>query len=187
LLGEVNGAAAAVVQGIRSVSTAVIALAFRRDQVRHPLTGHGYVGSHRESTAHTACTWVSSKWPARVPDGMVQLRCFVGRDGAQDALAMEDKDLVAAVIAELRSVLGITGDPGFTRLYRWQDAMPQYEVGHLDRLGAMEAALTATPGLVAAGAPYRGVGLPDCIAQGTRAAQQALAALALAPAGSRQP
>ena len=184
LLGQVNGAAAAVVREIRSVSTAVLALGFRREQVRHPLAGHGYVGSHREPTAHTACTWVSSKWPARAPEGMVQLRCFIGRDGAQDALAMEDHDLTAAVIAELRPVLGISGDPALTRLYRWKDAMPQYEVGHLDRLGAMEAALAATPGLVAAGAPYRGVGLPDCIAQGMRAAQQALAALSPARAES---
>jgi oxygen-dependent protoporphyrinogen oxidase len=177
LLGQVNGAAAGVARAIRSISTAVIAFGFRREQVRHTLNGHGYVGSHREPTAHTACTWVSSKWPARAPEGMVQLRCFVGRDGAQDALAMEDDDLTAAVMAELRPVLGITGDPVLTRLYRWPDAMPQYEVGHLGRLAAMEDALAATPGLVAAGAPYRGVGLPDCIAQGVLAAHRAVDAL----------
>jgi oxygen-dependent protoporphyrinogen oxidase len=187
LLMEVNGPAAAAAGSIRSVSTAVIALGFRRDHVRHSLSGHGYVGSHREPSAHTACTWVSSKWPDRAPEGMALLRCFVGRDGAQDALAMDDGDLTAAVIAELRPLLGITGMPVLTRVYRWRDAMPQYEVGHLDRLAAMEAALAATPGLVTAGAPYRGVGLPDCIAQGMRAARHAVDALRVVQPGPRQP
>jgi oxygen-dependent protoporphyrinogen oxidase len=186
LLEPVNGAASAVARGIRTVSTAVIAMGFRRDQVRHPLDGHGYVGSHREPAAHTACTWVSSKWPGRAPPGMVLLRCFVGRDGAQDALGMDDDDLTAAVLAELRPLLGITGAPTLQRLYRWEDAMPQYDVGHLDRLGAMEAALAATPGLVVAGAAYRGVGLPDCIAQGVHAAHQAVEALRVVQPDPRQ-
>jgi len=108
---------------------------------------------------------------------MVLLRCFVGRDGAQAALTMGDDDLTAAVVDELRPLLGITGAPALRRVFRWQDAMPQYEVGHLDRLATMQAALEATPGLILAGSPYRGVGLPDCIAQGTHAAHQAVNAL----------
>ena len=111
LVAGVNDPAAAVVGTIRSISTAVVALGFRRDQVRHRLEGHGYVGSHREPTAHTACTWVSSKWADRAPQGMVLLRCFVGRDGAQGALAMDDDELTSAIIDELRPLLMITGQP----------------------------------------------------------------------------
>jgi oxygen-dependent protoporphyrinogen oxidase len=177
LLAGVNGPAATVAGMIRSTSTAVVALGFRRDQIRHSLNGHGYVGSHREAAAHTACTWVTSKWPDRAPRGSVQLRCFVGRDGAQRALEMDDHDLVDAVVDELRPLLGISGSPTLARVYRWQEAMPQYEVGHLDRLDAMEAALAATPGLFLAGSPYRGVGLPDCITQGEQAARRAVDAL----------
>ena len=177
LVVGVNAPAARVAERIRSISTAVVALGFRRSDVRHRLEGHGYVGSHHERTVHTACTWVSSKWADRAPAGMVLLRCFVGRDGAQAALTMGDDDLTAAVVDELRPLLGITGAPALRRVFRWQDAMPQYEVGHLDRLATMQAALEATPGLILAGSPYRGVGLPDCIAQGTHAAHQAVNAL----------
>jgi oxygen-dependent protoporphyrinogen oxidase len=184
MLAGVNGPAATMAGMIRSISTAVIALGFKRDQVRHRLDGHGYVGSHREGVAHTACTWVSSKWPDRAPRESVQLRCFVGRDGAQSALELDDHDLTNTVVEELRPLLGITGSPVVARVYRWQEAMPQYEVGHLERLDAMQAALAATPGLILAGSPYRGVGLPDCIAQGQHAAQRAFDALRGARAGA---
>jgi len=177
LVAELNGPAAAVAGMIRSISTAVVALGFSREQVGHRLAGHGYVGSRQEPSTHTACTWVSSKWADRAPQGRVLLRCFVGRDGAQDALEMDDDDLTGAVIAELRPLLRISGPPLLARVYRWQEAMPQYEIGHLDRLEAMESALAATPGLILAGAPYRGVGLPDCIAQGKLAAHHAVDAL----------
>lgn len=177
LLAGVNDRAASVAGMIRSISTAVVGLGFKREQIRHRLDGHGYVGAHTEAAVHTACTWVSSKWADRAPRGSVQLRCFVGRDGAQSPLEMDDRDLTQAVLDELRPLLGITGTPVLARVYRWREAMPQYEIGHLERLDAMQAALAATPGLILAGAPYRGVGLPDCIAQGVSAAEQAVAAL----------
>jgi oxygen-dependent protoporphyrinogen oxidase len=187
LLAGVNSPAAAVAGMIRSISTAVLVLGFRRDQIHHRLDGHGYVSSHNEVASHTACTWVSSKWPDRAPPGSVQLRCFVGRDGAQTALEMDDRDLTNAVLGELRPLLGITGTPVLARAYRWRDAMPQYEVGHLERLDALQAALSATPGLILAGAPYRGVGLPDCIAQGMSAARQAVDTLRGIRTGALRP
>lgn len=174
MLGGLNPQAASAAAAIRYVSTAAVALGFMREQVRHPLAGHGYVGSHRGRAVHTACTWVSSKWPGRAPADAVLLRCFVGRDGAQDGLERDDDDLIAAVTREISGLLGISGAPLLSRVYRWPDAMPQYDVGHLDRMAAMQDALRATPGLVAAGSGYRGVGLPDCISQGEDAARRAL-------------
>lgn len=176
LLMEISPAAAAVAASVSYVSTAAIALGFRRADVGHLLAGHGYVVARGEGLAHTACTWVSSKWPHRAPTGHVLLRCYAGRSGEQNALALHDNALVERVVKELTPLLGISAPPVMARVFRWRDAMPQYTVGHVDRIAALEHALLETPGISVAGAGYRGVGIPDCIRQGFEAAQQAVAA-----------
>lgn len=179
LLRAVNLTAARAAETIAYVSTAAVALGFHRRDVAHPLAGHGYVVARTEPVLHTACTWVSSKWPHRAPPDHVLLRCYAGRAGDQRALAMDDDALTDALVQELRPLLGISGPPVLARVYRWRQSMPQYEIGHLDLVGMIETALQETPGLVVAGAGYRGVGLPDCIRQGTETARRALASLAL--------
>ncbi len=175
LLRSVNPAAAAFAGSIPYVSTAVVALGFRRQDVAHPLSGHGYVVARGEGVLHTACTWVSSKWPYRAPPGHVLLRCYVGRAGDQVALMMDDDSLVGTILRELRPLLGISASPTLIRVLRWKEALPQYLVGHLDKMAALERALEHTPGIVLAGAGYRGVGIPDCIRQGIEAARGILA------------
>jgi oxygen-dependent protoporphyrinogen oxidase len=177
LLRDLCPAAASALTQIPYVSTAAISLGFRREDVVHPLAGHGYVVARGEGLAHTACTWMSSKWAGRAPAGSVLLRCYAGRAGDQRALEGDDEHLVRTVLGELRPVLGISGQPLLVRVHRWQDAMPQYEVGHLARVTAVTDALRQTPGMLVAGAGYGGVGLPDCIRQGTEAAAAALAHL----------
>ena len=178
LLRDVNPPASRMAASVPYVSTAAVALGFRGADVGHALAGHGYVVAGGEGMAHTACTWVSSKWPGRAPAGHVLLRCFAGRAGNQEALALDDGALVHALLEELTPLLGITGSPVLTRVYRWRDAMPQYTVGHLDRMAALRAALRATPGIIVAGGGYGGVGLPDCIRQGRDAAEEALGIVA---------
>jgi len=175
LLRGVNDAAAQVAADIPHASTAAVALGFRRSQVAHDLVGHGYVVAASEGRLHTACTWASSKWPDRAPADHVLLRCFVGRAGQGQGLELADDLLVRTLVAELAPFLGLRGDPVLARVYRWPAAMPQYTVGHLDRLRALRAALARTPGLFVAGGGYEGVGLPDCIRQGRDAAAAALA------------
>lgn len=174
LVADVSPDAAGLLQQIPYASTAAVVLGFRRKDVAHPLAGHGYVVARSEQTLHTACTWVSSKWPHRAPPDHVALRCYAGRAGDERALALNDEELAAAVIAEIRALLGISGAPVLTRVYRWPNAMPQYLVGHRALVAGIERALEATPGIVAAGAAYRGVGLPDCIREGRAAATRAL-------------
>lgn len=174
LLRRLTSAAASALEQIPYVSTAAIALGFARADVAHPLAGHGYVVARGEGLAHTACTWTSSKWPRRTPANCVLLRCYVGRAGDARALDKDDDSLVAAVLAEVRPLLGITGGPLLARVHRWEAAMPQYEVGHLARVEAITDALSQTPGVLVAGSGYGGVGLPDCIRQGTEAAGAAL-------------
>lgn len=174
VLRDLNPPAADLAATVPHVSTAAVAFGFRRADVRHPLAGHGYVVGLGEGMAHTAATWVSSKWPDRAPEGYVLLRCFTGRAGEQQALALDDGALAEALLAEVTPLLGITGAPELTRVYRWNAAMPQYTLGHLERVAALRRALEATPGIIVAGGGYGGVGLPDCIRQGREAAAEAL-------------
>ena len=147
-------------------STATIALAFPRDAVSHPLRGSGFVVPRTEATGILAASWLSSKWPHRAPQGSVLLRTFVG--GARDPAALDrsDAEIAARSLAALRPVLGISGEPLFARVYRFERANAQHEVGHLARLEAIERALARHPGLFLTGSGFRGVGIPDCIADG---------------------
>ena len=154
-------------------SAATVALAFRRDQVSHPLTGSGFVVPRVENSGIMAGSWLSSKWPNRAPEGSVLLRTFVG--GARDPKALEQSDgeLVDVSLRALRPLLGIAGDPLFTRVFRWNRANAQHEVGHLDRLGAIDRAVARHPGLYVTGSGFRGTGIPDCVADGRATAAQA--------------
>lgn len=178
LLDRINPAAARELSEIPYSSTAVVALAYPRESIP-PLDGAGFVVSHRERRAITACTWVSSKWPHMAPENLALVRCFVGKAGQEELALAPEPEILAAVRRELADIMGIQADPVLTRVYSWPRAMPQYHVGHLDRLARVETALAADPGLILAGAGYRGVGVPDCITQGQQAAQKAATILGL--------
>jgi oxygen-dependent protoporphyrinogen oxidase len=157
---------------ISYASAATIALAFARDQVAHPLTGSGFVVPRVEKTGIMAGSWLSSKWPNRAPEGSVLLRTFVG--GARDPKALEqsDKELVEVSLRALRPLLGISGEPRLTRIFRWNRANAQHEVGHLDRLAAIDRAVARHPGVYVTGSGFRGTGIPDCVADGRATAAQ---------------
>jgi oxygen-dependent protoporphyrinogen oxidase len=153
-------------------STATVALAFTRDQIRHPLNGSGFVVPRVERTGILAASWLSSKWPHRAPEGRVLLRAFLG--GARDPNALErtDAEMVQTSMQALRPLLGITGDPILTRIYRWDRSSAQHEVGHLDRVAAIDRRLTQHAGLFITGSGFRGAGIPDCIADGRATGRQ---------------
>lgn len=156
---------------VNYASVAIAVLAYARTALTHPLNGSGFVVPRRERSGILAASWLSSKWPHRAPEGKVLLRTFVG--GARDpgAFSMDDRDVVSRSIAALRPLLGIGADPLFTRVYRWERANAQHEVGHLDRLAAIDRALTRHPGLFVTGSAFRGVGIPDCVADGRSTAR----------------
>ena len=143
-----------------------MALAFSRGAIADPLNGSGFVVPRVERTGILAASWLSSKWPGRAPDDRVLMRTFIG--GARDPQGFErdDDELVARSIEALRPLIGITGSPLFTRVYRWARASAQHEVGHLGRLARIEEALARQPGLFITGSGFRGVGIPDCVADG---------------------
>ncbi len=145
-------------------SIATVALAFPREAVGHPLNGSGYVVPRTEESGILAATWLSSKWPHRAPEGRVLLRTFIGGTRDPGAPAQPDADLIARSLAAIRPVLGIRGDPLFTRVYRFDRASAQHEVGHLERVKAIDRLLSAHAGLFLTGSGLRSVGIPDCIA-----------------------
>ncbi len=164
--------------GIPHTSTATVALAYPRRAVGHPLSGTGFVVPRVEtSLAIMAGTWVSSKWPHRAPDDHVLMRGFLG--GARDpgVLDRADADLAAAVHRDLATLLRIDAGPSLTRVFRWPGANPQHDVGHADRVAAIDARLTRFSGLHLAGAAFRGVGIPDCVVAGRAAATAAAEAI----------
>jgi len=125
-----------------------------------------------EARSIVACTYSSMKYPGRAPDGHVLLRAFVGGALQQALFDQDDAAMANSVRRELRELLGITSEPLLTRIHRHPQAMPQYRVGHLERMARIDAALARHPGLALAGNAYRGVGIPDCIHSGELAAEQ---------------
>ncbi|HVQ14091.1 MAG TPA: protoporphyrinogen oxidase [Vicinamibacterales bacterium] len=154
-------------------STATVAFGYRRDQVAHPLRGTGFVVPRTEGLALLAGTWVSSKWPGRAPEGHVLLRGFLGGGRDPRRLDASDEELVDIAQRELTDLLGISGGPLFSRLYRWTRQSPQYEVGHLHRITGIERRLLALPGLFVTGSGFKAIGIPDCISDGRATATRA--------------
>ncbi len=177
LLAPLLPSVASTLRGIPYVSTASVTLAYRREAVGHPLDGHGFVVARNEPLTIAACTWVSSKWPHRAPPDLALLRCYLGAAGNEAVVDRDNAALVGLARADLRAAMGIEAAPVFTAVARWIKAMPQYPPGHLDRLDAIDADMQALPGVALAGAGFRGLGIPDCIRQGTEAASRLIDAL----------
>jgi oxygen-dependent protoporphyrinogen oxidase len=155
-------------------STATVALAFPRADVAHPLNGSGFVVPRREGRSILAASWLSSKWPGRAPDGHVLIRAFIGGARDPNGLDRTDAQLVDVAMEALTPVLRITGRPELVRVYRWDRASAQHEVGHLARVAAIDQLVDAHPGLFLTGSGLRGVGIPDCVADGRAMARRAV-------------
>ena len=177
LLRVFDTAIAALAEAIPYASTATVALGFRRDQIARPMEGSGFVVPRVERSPLLAATWVTSKWPHRAPEGHVLLRGFLGGGRDPRRLDAGDGDLINLTFEELRDLMGISGEPLFTRLFRWTRQSPQYEVGHLQRVAMIERQLASIPGMFVTGSGFRAIGIPDCIADGRETATRAAAFL----------
>lgn len=172
LLASFAPALASDLQSIPYASTATVSLAYRQSDLTRELDGYGYVIPRRAGRKALACTWTSTKFPHRAPDGYALIRVFVGRAG-QD-IPWNENDLLALAKEELNLTLGITTEPLFHRVFMWDKAMPQYNLGHPELLKHIDAALENHPGLALAGNGYRGIGIPDCIHSGELALERVL-------------
>lgn len=159
---------------IKYASTATINFAYKRSDIGHPLNGFGFVVPFIEKRSLLACTFSSVKFSGRAPENHVLLRAFAGGALQPETFALDESTMAARVETDLRELLGITSKPLFTEVAKWERSMPQYEVGHLDRIAEIENEVNKLPGLALAGNSYRGAGIPDCIRSGQTAAESIL-------------
>ncbi len=166
LLPEVSRTLAAV----PFASSATVLLGYRREDVAHSLAGYGMVVPRGEGLRTTALSFVSTKFAHRAPEGHVLLRGFLGgvRDG--NVLDLTDEEMVQTVQRDMTPVLGLKGEPRLRRVFRWPEGTPQLEVGHLERMRAVESAVAEMPGLHLTGAGIWSTGIPDSVADATRVA-----------------
>ena len=176
-----NRELAEALRDIEYASSAIMVSGHRLEDIRHPLDAFGLVIPHLEQRQILAVSFLSRKFPGRAPEGHVILRTFIGGALQPELLEQSDDDLVPMVLDELRDILGVQGQPDFVRVARWHRKMPQYHVGHLDRVRRIEALADRSPGLFVAGNAYHGVGLPDCIRSGEQAAVRVSEAVATSP------
>ena len=173
ILRGVHTGLAALCEEISYASTATVAFGYSRDQIAHPMRGSGFVVPRIERSPLLAATWVTSKWPHRAPEGHVLLRAFLGGGRDPHRLDQTDDELIQLAREALSEVMGISGPPLFSRLFRWTNQSPQYEVGHLRRVAAIDEHLVRFPGLFVTGSGFRAIGIPDCIADGRATAERA--------------
>jgi oxygen-dependent protoporphyrinogen oxidase len=171
MVAPLSPAAGELMAGIRHASVLTATLAYPPAAVSRPLEGAGMLVPRVEGRLVTACTWSTSKWPALAAGGMVLLRASAGRDGDDRAMELPDEEVVRRLHDELAPVLGLRGRPEASLVSRWPQGFPQYDVGHQARVAAIEAALAEdAPGVLVAGAAYRGLGIAACVEQARRAA-----------------
>jgi oxygen-dependent protoporphyrinogen oxidase len=181
LVAPLAPAAGELLASIPFASSATIALGYRREDVGHRLDGYGFIVPRGEGLRCTACTFVSTKFPGRAPEGHVLLRAFVGGIRDPGVLDLPDSGLVALARRELSPLLGLRGSPVLERVYRWPRGTPQMEVGHLARMAQLDTLLAALPGVFLTGSGLHGTGLPDTIADAHRSAAAASAFVSARP------
>lgn len=185
LVESIDQGLAAEMRAIPYVSTATVSLAYPISALSRPLDGYGYVIPRCEGRKALACTWTSTKFPHRAPEGYALLRVFIGRAGQEDEMPEDEAGLLALAQEELRLTLGIHVEPILAKVYYWDRAMPQYNLGHPERLARIDIAIKQYPGLEIAGNGYRGIGIPDCVHSGEIAAEKIVEQLrTLSPSSS---
>lgn len=167
---EIGGALA----GISHSSSATVSMAFDSEEIGFNLDAFGVLCPVAEKRRLMAVTYSSTKWPGRAPAGKTLMRGFVG--GPQNQAVMENSDdtLIEIVHKEMAEILGMKADPAWSRVFRWHLGMPQYTLGHLDRVATIDRRCAETPGLGVGGGSYTGVGIPNCIESGERATTKVL-------------
>jgi protoporphyrinogen/coproporphyrinogen III oxidase len=177
ILGTLAPAAAKILGAISYASAATVNLTFRESDFDGPPRAFGFVAPAIERRRIIAGSFSSFKFEGRAPAGAILARAFVGGELSREMMNLSDDEIIAAVRDEFRDLLGVTAAPGITEVRRWPDSMPQYEVGHLDRVAELERLASEIPAFALAGAAYRGVGIPDCIRSGENAADAIFAKL----------
>ncbi|MEK6239513.1 MAG: protoporphyrinogen oxidase [Planctomycetales bacterium] len=174
LTREIDASLADLLDGIPYAGAAVVSVGYNRSQIQHPLDAFGFVVPEVENRRILACSFSSVKFTGRAPEGKVLLRTFLGGVKQSDLVELSDDELRATVAEELADLLGVEGEPEFCRVGRYRNKMPQYLIGHLQRVAEIDARTAKLSGLELTGNAYRGVGIPDCIVAAEQTAERVL-------------
>lgn len=161
-----------LIEGLAQIqysSSVAVVLAYDRADLP---AGHGFLVPRTEGRKMLACTFVHKKFSNRAPQGTALLRCFFSSSRVPDLPGWSDDALVETARHELYEILGLQSHPLLARVFRWDCALPQYAVGHLERVAAMERVLAELPGIQIIGNSFHGVGIPDCVKSGRLAAEK---------------
>ncbi len=176
LVASVDAELAGLLGEIEAASSTVVSLVYPREAVRHALDGFGFVTPASEGRGIIAGSFASVKFAGRAADGRVVIRAFLGGAVRPELAELDDEASIALARDELRELIGAEGEPVSTDVRRWTSQMPQYHVGHLELVDRIERRVAELPGLALAGCSYRGVGIPQCVASGDRAARSLVTA-----------
>ncbi len=155
---------------IRYAPISVVCLGYDTSQIRTSTDGFGFLVPAKEERGILGSIWTSSIFNQRAPEGKVQFRTMVGGDGDHDSVKLTDDELLSRVKADMADILGISGEPEMVKIYRWTHGIPQFLIGHADRMKTVETELKAIGNLFVTGNAYYGIGLNDCVKQSYRVA-----------------
>jgi oxygen-dependent protoporphyrinogen oxidase len=174
LLRNIAPAATDALLQISYAPVAVVSLGYKREQVRHSLAGFGFLAPRSSKLETLGSVWNSSLFPGRAPEGSVLLTNFVGGATNPGAVTRAPSELVNLVHQEIAPILEINGEPSFKKVAVWPQAIPQYNLGHWDRLETIQRAMTAVPNLYMAGNYWKGPAIGACVEQSFGVARQIL-------------
>ncbi|HEY3309138.1 MAG TPA: protoporphyrinogen oxidase [Desulfuromonadaceae bacterium] len=177
MLGDLDPLMIQILCQIPYASMTVVCFGYDRDRISHPLDGFGYLIPKKEGRSILGTLWDSSMFANRAPQGKVLLRSMMGGASFPEYVNLSDEEVTRRVKRDLKDVMGISSDPSFVRIFRHQQAIPQYVVGHAKRLAALEERLVSHRGLLLTGNSFRGIGLNDCVAAAQKTAEEALGLL----------
>jgi oxygen-dependent protoporphyrinogen oxidase len=172
LLEQLDRELSRLLARIEYASSAVVTLVYARDQIARPLDAFGFVVPEIENRPIIAASFPGVKFPHTCPPDRAAIRVFLGGALRPELVDRHDDELAAISQRQLEELLGVRGGPLAVQVARWRDSMPQYHVGHVQLAATIEDRVRSHPRLELAGNAYRGVGIPQCIRGGRRAAER---------------
>lgn len=163
VLTSLENSLSEVLASIPYVPITVVCLGYNRGDVGHDLDGFGFIVPRREGKRLLGTIWTSSIFPEQAPTGMVQLRTMVGGATDPEAVNLTDETLTELIKDELQSILGLTGQPIYVKIFKYRHGIPQFVIGHSQRMEIIDAVLQKYPHMYLTGNAYEGVGLNDCV------------------------
>lgn len=161
--------------GVEYAPLVVVSMGFQREQIAHPLDGFGFLAPRGQGLRMLGSLFSSSIFPGRAPEGHALLRIMIGGARDHEILDLSEGEIAELVLGEVAPLLGISGAPSLTRVFRHERAIPQYNVGHGRRVAEAEQRAAKLGSLLLGGNAYRGIGINDCVKNARPLAEQALA------------